>query len=166
MRMLKKKAQIGMLETMAVLFIFFFLLMIGMIFYVSVMRTQSARELHEKQQVEAIEIASKALFLPDLECPTTMKKLNCLDIYKLEAVEQIIQDNPHYLELYYDNLRFSEIVVSEVYGPEEGRSWRVYKREKPDSSGRIFIHMPIVLYDPMIDEYHTGIMNVSYYGWT
>jgi hypothetical protein len=159
-----KKAQMGMLETIGILIIFFFLLVIGFVFYTQVSMVSLGKDIRERQDLEAVGIALKALSLPDLACPTTMHKDNCVDLLKLEAFPGLIKDNQYYLEIYYDTLKFSTITVTQVYpSPSSGTGvWTIYNNPNPTGS-MIFTHMPIVIHDPLQDAFYFGIMNVSYY---
>ena len=63
-----KKSQIQIGETIAVLFVFFLLVVIGFIFYVGVIKDSIVSEKDELSQLKSIEIAQKVLYLPELQC--------------------------------------------------------------------------------------------------
>ena len=76
-----------MMETMAVLVIFFILAGIGFIFYINIMKGSIEAEKEEIRQLQAIEIAQRTVFLPELQCSEgeDIVKSGCIDVEMLEA---------------------------------------------------------------------------------
>src|SRR3989344_5805663 len=103
--MYKKKSQIHMLETIAVLAIFFILVVLGFVFYVKMFKSGSEGEKEETMQLTAIKIAQRASALPELQCSeNNIARANCLDLLKIESTKEKIMENEIY---YYDLLSFS-----------------------------------------------------------
>ncbi len=87
-------------ESVAILFIFFILLIFGFVFYANVMRSSAKVELEENIQLKAISIAQKASFLPELQCSEeNVRKEDCIDLLKLESASSLLDSNNIY---YFD----------------------------------------------------------------
>lgn len=153
-----RKSQIGMTETIAILFIFFILLTFGFMFYLRIYRTSIKTEYEKGTDLIAIEVTQKASFLPEIQC--SKKNIitdNCIDILKLESATQIINENDI---TYYDLFFSSEIVVEEIY-PDQ-KTWVLYNHTIEDTSA-IFTPVPILLYNATGDEYYFGVLQVKYF---
>lgn len=150
------KSQIKMFETIAILFIFFILLVLGLIFYANVRQQQTRETTREYRELKAIENMQKLMFLPEIQCSETGREVyTCADALKLEALEEIIEENPIY---YADLFGNSEIVVYEVYGGE-GR-WTITNRTQ-NVKGKIpASFIPITVYNPVSDKYNLGILRI------
>lgn len=153
-----KKGQIGMSETIAILFIFFILLTFGFMFYLRINRASIETQYERGTDLMAIEITQKASFLPELQCSTkNVITDNCIDLLKLESAKEIINENK---ESYYDLFFGSEIVVKEVY-PDK-ITWVLYNNTINDTSS-IFTPVPILLYNAISDEHYFGILQIKYF---
>ncbi len=155
-----KKTQIQMGETIAVLFIFFILVLIGFIFYVNVVKNNIEVEREEIRQEEAIKVAQKALFLPELQCSDQNIDTNdCIDRLKLEVSggeEGIINSNKMY---YFDTFGFSRITVENIYPNKE--SWVLYDNSLDKFSSKITTHFPVVVYNSTSRHNSFGVMKVE-----
>ena len=155
--MKNKNAQIQMMETIAVLFIFFILVVMGFVFYAKILKGNLELQKEESVQLNAIEVAQRASSLPELQCSEdNIVSDNCIDILKLEAASGIIQQNDVY---YYDRLLFSKITVNEIY-PDDNE-WTLYSRPLEDFSNKITTSIPISLFNPTKNKNAFGIMTVE-----
>ncbi|HLC97667.1 MAG TPA: hypothetical protein VJC21_02710 [Candidatus Nanoarchaeia archaeon] len=83
----QKKAQIHMTETIAVLFIFFILILFGLIFYAQFQKSAFKEKAEELLQKRATETMLKVLFLPELICSErSLTEDNCFELAKVQAV--------------------------------------------------------------------------------
>lgn len=159
-KIFKKKSQIQMFETIAVILIFFILIGIGAIFYVRVYKNNMDITKYGYSQSKSVAIAQRTMFLPEMQC--SKNKIitdNCIDILKLEAAISVINLNEIH---YYDMLEFGEINLTQAYPRSSSApKWTVYSRkiEKPTSSFLTFV--PISLYDPAADTYGFGILSIE-----
>jgi uncharacterized protein (UPF0333 family) len=160
MRKIKNnKAQIHMMETISVLLVFFILILIGFVFYVKIIKGNIEIEKEEKRQLEAIEIAQRVMFFPELQCSEeNVVRSDCIDILKLNAAADIIRQNQIY---YYDRLGFSKVLVNELY--PKNRNWILYDKSLVKFKDKITTHLPISIFDPKEKEYSFGIMQVDVY---
>lgn len=155
--MRKKSAQIQMMETIAVLFIFFILVVVGFVFYAKILKGNLEQQEEESVQLNAIEVAQRASSLPELQCSEdNIVSDNCIDLLKLEAASQIMQQNDVY---YYDRLLFSKITVNEIY--PDNKEWALYSRPLEDFSNKITTSIPISLFNPIENKNSFGIMTVE-----
>ena len=153
----KKNAQIQMMETIAVLFIFFILIVIGFVFYAKILKGNLEQQKEESAQLNAIEVAQRASSLPELQCSEgNIVSDNCIDLLKLEAASQIMQQNDIY---YYDRLLFSKITVNEIY--PNSNEWALYTRPLDEFSSKITTNIPILLFNPIENKNSFGIMTVE-----
>ncbi|MBS3102043.1 hypothetical protein J4458_01185 [Candidatus Woesearchaeota archaeon] len=152
-----RKSQVHMGETIAVLLVFFILVLIGLIFYTRIIKGNIETEKEESRQLKAIEIAQRVSFLPELQCSEeNIVTDNCIDIMKLDAASGIIRRNEIF---YYDMLLFSNITLKEIY-PEE-RQWDLYDRSLGNFTSKLSTNVPIALFNPITKKYSFGVMEVS-----
>ena len=156
-----KKAQLQMIETIAILIVFFMLVVFGLIFYTKVMKGSYTVKLEEKTQLRAIELAQRASFLPELQCSEeNIIKDDCIDLLKLEAASAIMAREENKIH-YYDLLEFSTITIKEIY--PDGSSYTIYSRPLIDYKNKISTPVPISLYNPKTKTNAFGIMTVDLY---
>ena len=107
-----------MFESIAVLIIFFILLVFGFIFYSKVVKHRALVDLEEKKQLESIEIAQRVSFLPELICTSgeEIENYGCIDWLKLKKAVEIMRANK---EHYHDILGYTKITVKKIYPPGE-----------------------------------------------
>lgn len=153
-----KKSQIQIGETVAVLFVFFLLIIMGFIFYVSVIKGNIESEKDELSQLKSVGIAQIVLSLPELQCSDDVvkEKESCIDILKLEAAKETISQNEIY---YFDLFGFGKIDVKIVY-PEDD-VWSPYSRLSDDYKNKFATNIPVSLYDPKIKKYSFGVLSIE-----
>ena len=108
-----KKAQMKMMETIAIIFIFFVLVLFGIIFFYQYSKV-SINERNEQFFAErAMRTTLKVLFMPELICTDHGRiEQNCFDVMKLKSAEPIIREN---LENYYFNLfSYADITIYQL----------------------------------------------------
>lgn len=125
---LRKKAQIRMTETIAVMFIFFVLILFGIIFYAKYSEVAYQEKQAELLGKKAVEITSKTIFLPELICSrgSAEPELYCLDMLKLKQVPKTFKDN--FADYYFDLFPNTKITVEEIYPGNS--SWVLYDKPK------------------------------------
>ena len=124
-----RKGQLHISETIAVLFIFFVLVVFGMIFYFKYQQSALEEEREQLAVAQALRTTSKVLFLPELICSRgeAEPEDNCIDVLKLEQVKEIF--NQHLQDYYYSIFGYARITVVELY--PEARNWAIYDLPKP-----------------------------------
>lgn len=129
---LNSKGQVNLMETVAVLFIFFILLMFALIFYFKFQETNVQQKQVEIAASRAIDTTLVTLFLPEIQCSRGESEAedNCVDITKLESFIDVVER--HKNDYYFNLFSFSKISVHEVYPiiGNTSREWIIYDREK------------------------------------
>ncbi len=159
-----KKSQIQMGESIAILFIFFVLLIFGFVFYMNIMKGSAKVEVEENIQLKAVGIAQKASFLPELQCSEENVRVeDCIDRHKLEAVHNLLSENNIY---YFDIFEFSNISVRKVYPfPEVGETidWELYDNVPGEFTSKLSTFIPVSLFNSTTKSYDFGILAVEVY---
>ena len=154
-----RKSQIQMGETIAVLFVFFILVIVGFIFYVKVIKGNIESQTEELSQLRSVGIAQRVMFLPELQCSQdSIITDNCIDKLKLESAQNIMREKENEL-YYYDLLEFGNVSISQIY-PDE-KKWTVYSRKTEDFKNKFVTNVPIALYDPLTRKYGFGVLTIE-----
>ena len=150
-----------MLETIAVLAVFFILVVLGFVFYIKMYRGGTEEEKEESIQLSAIKIAQRAATLPELQCSeNNVVRDNCVDRLKLDAIKDLNLMNTN--EIYYfDKFSFSKITVEEIY--PDGEIWELYDRPLDDYTHKIVTNIPISIFNPRDYTKAFGVMTVETY---
>ncbi|MBI2133204.1 hypothetical protein HYU11_00830 [Candidatus Woesearchaeota archaeon] len=136
----QKKAQTRMLETIAVILIFFMLVAFGFVFYANMQKSNTETKYMEEKNAKAIKIAKSALNLPELQCNG---KTYCFDESKITAFSSGSVPKNQYFEVF----RYSEITLEKIY-PSKGKV-QVYSRKNPATTSKQSIWVPVALNDPL-----------------
>ena len=130
MKKITRKGQLQMTETIAILFIFFILLLFGVIFYFRYQKIAFQEKQEELLGARAMESTLKTLFMPELICSRgeAEPEDNCFDVLKLNATQEVMRQ---YLdEYYFEIFSYATIIVQETY--PENRTWVLYDKPKPE----------------------------------
>ena len=163
--MKRKKAQIKMGETMAILVIFFFLLVIGLSFYVKVQQFTFDRQTRGVQEMKAIQVAQKSAFMPELQC--SFKNIpvdNCYDQLKITYFNEALSDDRIRLK-YGDIFGLATLEVEQIYPePSGGGKYLIYNNTDTSRTyERRTAQIPISLYDARERTYSFAILRVDIY---
>lgn len=153
------KAQIKMAETIAILFIFFVILMFGFIFYARIQRGNYLQKVQEISTLKGIQIAEKVSFFPEVRCSfNNVPTEDCIDLYKLKAASENINNNRLF---YYGIFEYSRVIVEQIY--PQNNTWTLYDNPKPDYSDLITTPIPLNIYNPITNEFSYAVMTVGVY---
>ncbi len=112
-------------ETIMVLLAFFILLGIGLVLYAQYQKTSMQRSAADSFEREAVRIALKVSFYPELACSENgVINENCFDLHKVVAfANKVNRNKPGFDEtaflLYETELRDSTIYVEQVFPPPD-----------------------------------------------
>ncbi len=155
-----KSAQIKMFETVGVLVVFFFLLIIGSVFYFGAQKSALEKEKVKASEQYAFQIVLKSLYLPELDCSFLVtQKENCIDKIKLEKLAELIHGEAK--TDYFTEFGYSTIKVSEVF--PESTSINLYENVPEEYIEKLVTQSPILLYDAWQDSYAFGVIEVAVY---
>lgn len=128
-----KKGQAHLSETVAVIFIFFVLILFGLLFYYRYQQVDFKEKQEQLLASRAIDITTKTLFLPELLCSRgeAEPEDNCLDILKLDAAQQVFQNNT--VDYYFGMFSYATITIKEIYPVESDapKEWVLYNKTPP-----------------------------------
>lgn len=165
-----------MTETIAVMFVFFILLVLAIVFYARIQTAGIITESEEQFIKKAIGISQIISFLPEVQCSQeNVVKENCFDKLKLKGFNNVIaSDNDNKL-YYYDQFGFANITIYFIY-PSDEPSITLYDNEKlnyPDISNPDYavpawkrittFPTPISVYDPTRKRNMLGILMIKIY---
>ena len=149
-------------ESIAVLIIFFIIVVIGFVFYMNVLNASSEIEKEENLQLKAIEIAQMASFLPELQCSQdNVRRENCIDLLKLEAAEGLIRKNNIYHMYYNDIFESSNISIEQKF--PTNKRWILYENIPENYTNKISTFIPISIFDEKNEQYNFAILSVKVY---
>jgi len=146
---------------MVVLIIFFFMVVLGLIFYVRYSLDMGEKSLEESLNLQAIEIASRLEYLPEIQCTYgAVIKYSCVDRWKMEKFKE-----SKYLDIYDSVLPGTYVVLNQVYpapelptvdNPHPG-IWPIYGQE-PESY-KLF-RIPVTIYDAVEKTNNMGYFEI------
>ena len=164
-RKMMSKGQLQMTETIAILFIFFVLLLFGVIFYFRYQKIAFQEKQEELLAARAMESTLKLLFMPELICSRgeAEPEDNCFDVLKLNATQKTMQQ---YLDDYYFEIfSYATIEVRETY--PENKTWILYDKPKLDFTRKEPTFFVVTLRDELAGinqpEYGFGYVSVTVY---
>ena len=161
LKMMWKKSQIRMAETVAILFVFFLMIGFGFIFYARVQKTSLDDASLKNQELSSIEVTQRVSFLPELQCSSRNVIIdNCIDLLKLNALIGMLDSNPGLQEeMYFDLFKFSNITIVQIY--PEVKTWILYENLKEGSY--VYTPVPISLYNATTKKNTFGVLEITFY---
>jgi len=156
-----RKSQIKIGESVAVLMIFFILIIMGIIFWSRYSQMSATQQQETDIISKAIKTSQTVTFLPELQCSTLeVIKFSCFDLYKIRAMQELMADGDE-MQYYFDSFSFSNITVYSIYPTTE--SWNLYDFTGGNISGYVTTQIPVAIYDPVTMKFAFGYVNVAAY---
>lgn len=150
-----------MFETLAVLIVFFFLLVFGISFYFVLQRGSYNRQVERNAQLISVELTQKISDIPELDCALAGIQIdNCIDMVKLQEFNAILQNSTAAVQ-YFDLLGYSKITAAEIY--PEILQYELYDRQPDAFSTAYKNNVPMLLYNPISRKFSFGILEVMTY---
>lgn len=158
---ISRKGQVQLSETIAVLFIFFVLLVFGIIFYYKYQQVAIKQQGEELLAARAMDTTLRILFLPELFCSQgdAEPEDNCIDVLKLRQVNETIQK--HIEDYYFDLFSYSTVTVAQLYPVP--RTFVVYDKPKPEYTKRESTYFVVSVRDDTLGSYGYGYVKVEVY---
>ena len=157
----QRKAQVKMFETIAVLVVFFFLLVFGVSFYFVIQRSSYNTQVERNAQLLSVQLSQKISNVPELDCALAGIQIdNCIDRIKLERFFEVLNDSLTRVS-YFDTLGYSEIYVRTVY--PELKQYNLYNLEPPLFTTAYMNHIPVLLYDSIEKKFSFAVLEVRTY---
>lgn len=163
-----RKAQVRMTETIAVLFIFFVLLLFGMIFYYRYQSTAIQEQKEELLAERAMSTTLRVLFLPELMCTqfTAEPIDNCIDGLKLRQLENDGVIQSHVEDYYFELFSYATVTIYEMVPGGNFIPHVIYDKPKPDSQNiesTFFVITVREQFPNRPEEFHYGYIEVKVY---
>ena len=156
------KAQVKMFESIAILIVFFFLLVFGISFYSMLQNSGTAKDKENTVQLKSVTISQKITALPEFDCAITGVQIeNCLDVHKIIVMTALLQQEEKKIA-YFPVLEYSTIKVYHLY-PGEQWTTTVYDHQG-DNTRKIPTFYPMVLYNATSKHFDFGVLEVDIYG--
>ena len=143
-----RKSQVQMGENVIILFIFFVLLVFGIIYFMRVQETKSSQQIGANIQGRGIEIARQIAFLPELQCSkTAVEQYACYDKYSLQALQTLTNDGSTG-EYYFPVFGYSTVSMQTLF-PKKEDPVIIYNNtdEKQHPIAIIPTQLPVVVCD-------------------
>jgi len=159
-----RKAQIKIGESIAVLMIFFILVVVGIVFWSRYSQIELKGQQETDLQSQAIKISQTATFLSELQCSTLQViQFSCFDLYKIGAMKSSLRDNQqkNWADYYFDIFGFSNITVYSIYPIE--KSWNIYDYPGGNITGYVSTQVPVSILDPINNIFSFGYIDVRVY---
>ncbi|MFX0139407.1 MAG: hypothetical protein ACFFDN_37550 [Candidatus Hodarchaeota archaeon] len=149
-----------MSETIAVLFIFFVLIVFGIIFYYKYSEVSFEQKQEELLGRRAMEVTLQTLFLPELICSQgeAEPEDNCIDLLKIDTAQKVFKD--YFSEYYFDLFPYTKIMINQTYPEEKG--WVLYDKPKPDWTRLEQTFFVVALRDQVKGKKQTGEYGFGY----
>tara|TARA_Y100000310_G_C20582062_1_gene763525 strand:- start:140 stop:658 length:519 start_codon:yes stop_codon:yes gene_type:complete len=159
---LQRKAQVRLTETVAVLFIFFILVMFGMIFYYHYYQVSLQDKQAELFASRAMDTTLTTLFLPELMCSKgeAEPESNCIDLMKLRHLNPTFQD--HLVDYYFEMFSYAKITVNQTY-PPPSKEWVIYEKVPDEIEFYDPTYFVVALKDDLTGSYGFGYLEVGVY---
>ncbi|MBS3139379.1 hypothetical protein J4479_00065 [Candidatus Woesearchaeota archaeon] len=109
-----RSAQIHLSETVAVIFIFFVLILFGAIFYYKFQEVSFKEKQQELLASRAIDTTTKMLFLPEVSCTKQESEAepNCFDMMKARHVAELFKE---FNQTYFELFSYAKITINQTY---------------------------------------------------
>ncbi len=168
------RGQVGLQETLLVVFVIVVILVLGMMVYFrfSLARVQTIGETLSEQ--ESTILLARVGALAELQC----RERDCLDTSKFLPFPVVVQQHR---DFYTNFLGYKKIVVEQVYPavegktfctveqygqdayPENCRSWVLYDQKPRTVRQEVIVRTFVSLYFPELGEYRIGRLEVVSY---
>lgn len=154
-----------MTETIAILIIFFILVMFGIIFFSQIQRSTFEQRSTTAAGERAVSTALRATFLPELVCTKgdNVELRDCIDITKLEAAAAVMDEHEDY---YFDIFQYATVKVEQYYPVR--KTFTLYSRTRDGNAPTEFTAkattpVPVSLFDPFEREHYFGVLVIDVY---
>jgi len=158
-----KRAQIQINETIIVLFIFFMLVIFGIVFFARIQKVNIQAEQKSLQNLDLIKVSQIISSLPELSCSIgNVQTDDCYDIMKLEAFMEILKEDKLYFSgtlLYNTNITLKQY---DPFNDHWSNTRYLYDNPIEDSDIRK-VFVPTILYDKRTATKSFGLLELTWY---
>mgnify|MGYP006302726549 CR=1 FL=1 len=167
----KKKAQIRLFESIAVLVIFVFIIALGLKFYTNVKIAKLKDAEARFSELDAVKSAIILSNLPEISCSFQgISETACFDLYKVIAWNNKMNGGPSeiaFIDYYLPVLGRSEMVIERIYPKisTEQNEWTIYNGSVgiDKRTGFDYVRQPVVLHDTITRTNQLGVLHIKTY---
>jgi len=168
---MKRRAQLQMSETLFVIFIILIIFLFGFVAYSKFQEASIKEQQRILRNTKVVELAHRLSSWPELECSVAgTTEFVCLEVTKLMLLGDFInkskQENTYAFNYYYDLLKNSKIIVTEVYPSHTqtlGKDYWVLYNNPGITKTTDLVSVPVSLYNPLTKTYAFGTMELLIY---
>ncbi len=160
-----------MMQTVAVLLVFFILLVMALGVYYVFQRSKIREKQAEYDDLDMMKKSQMLNFFPQLQC--SFGNVVNPDCYDLEKVQKFVDSDPLNNYYYKTLLGTSKITLSRFIltntqtgwdaDPKWADGWVIYDNAKSDYTERKNVMLPISLYEPKENKYYFGMLKLEIY---
>tara|TARA_Y100000310_G_C20614454_1_gene779859 strand:+ start:264 stop:809 length:546 start_codon:yes stop_codon:yes gene_type:complete len=177
---MRKKSQMQIGETVAILAVFFIIIMIAFVVFFNITKGQLEEDRDINIEDRSVGIVKIILTMPELQCSSTAVIENaCLDRVKLDVVSSSKPDplNPGAIttggniftsnvQEYFSFLGNTKIQVYQIFtripdNTDPLTPWILYDNSLEDFSTSIQTNIPINIYDPITKKTNFGYIEIT-----
>jgi len=149
---------------MAVMVIFFFLLIFGLSFYSKLQESSFLKESTRQLKMRTVQVALKATSMPEFQYGLEDGTLDLMKIQMFAHNADPTVDERFSL-YYFDVFGYSHIYINETYSGSrplgESKLYPVYEYKPENTDYYQLIEVPVALYDVKVDQYSFGILVIK-----
>ncbi len=163
--MKNKKAQIQSGETVTVVIILIILIVLGIVYFANTKTQESQIEKEKQKEVDGMKIAVLASGMDELKCSVYSAKVStCLDIYRIKAFSEILDQNTlSAKEYYFNTFRNSKIEVKIIVNETHTEKIVIYDFNNSAEKSSSPTYFPIIVSDPVLEKNYFSILEVRTY---
>ncbi|MBU0665815.1 MAG: hypothetical protein ABIC91_01360 [Nanoarchaeota archaeon] len=165
----RKKAQVQMGESFAIIIIVIIMIVLGLIFYSKIKSEDISKKELLFDELSMVELAQIAGALPEIHCSSAdVSDSNCIDLLKINALEEIITSSSasggDKTAFYYYREIFGrgKIMIREIGLDGTINEWILYKTDN-ESLSQNTIFSPVSIYNPSTNTKSFGMLIITKY---
>ena len=152
-------------ETIFTVIIILIIIIFSLVFYAKAKESGLKEQASQARISRVISLAHTLSSWSELECSIReTREFDCVDVVKLGLLSDFINQskiaNGYAFNYYYDYLKRSKIIVTQVY--PSSQSWVIYDNPGTTKTADS-VTVPVSLYDPVNDQYALGLMELKVY---
>lgn len=158
----RKKAQIQLGESTAVVIVIIILVFLGLVVYFGFWKTGQGEKISKQREVQSINLALTVSYLPELHCTFLGRSSStCFDAIKASHFQEMGSVRDWQMH-YFNYFGYAKIELIQVY-PNETK-FTIYDNQKGEAQSESPIFIPVNIYDPITDKNGFGYLNVTKIG--
>ncbi|MFA5797758.1 MAG: hypothetical protein WC916_07050 [Candidatus Woesearchaeota archaeon] len=161
---LRKKGQLQMGETIAIVIIVVLIIIFSIVFWGKVKKGDIQQVGSEQAELSVVEVSKLLNEMPELNCyQSGVQEVECVDLYKILALNATMNNDTTKnmtFDYYRNYFRTSRITFKQIY--PTNISFVIYDNNISNSSSRQ-LYMPVLIKDSVKNTYNFGVIIVDGY---